>query len=59
MCIQSPYNDVNSSDTLMQQIKGMETALRYVKPGLHVNNYDHKNAPAEVQLFRRKYEHHP
>mgnify|MGYP003385359676 FL=1 len=43
----------------MQQIKGMETALRYVKPGLHVNNYDHKNAPAEVQLFRRKYEHHP
>ncbi|CAH1210903.1 putative Histidine kinase [Candidatus Nitrotoga sp. BS] len=45
---------VDTMQQINQHIKGTTTALRYAKLGRHVNNYDYKNALAEVQMLMKK-----
>ena len=47
---------VDTMQQIKQQIKGTATASRYAKLGRHVNDYDYKNALAEVQLLMKKDE---
>ncbi len=47
---------VDTMQQIKQQITSTATASRYAKLGRHVNDYDYKNALAEVQLLMKKDE---